>query len=47
MRFFRWAAWWWRTRNCRHSNVRSVHGDERNYGYRWRCLDCDKPLKEF
>jgi hypothetical protein len=42
--FFGWLAWLWRTRTCVHGRVRPIHGDERNYGYRYRCLDCDKPL---
>lgn len=42
----RWLAfvrWYWKTRNCRHPSVRSIHGDERSYGYLWRCLVCDAP----
>lgn len=44
-----WLNWWWRTRHCRHppQRLRRIGGDERmTYGYRWRCLDCGKPLKE-
>lgn len=42
-RWLAFARWYWRTRNCRHPSVRSIHGDERNYGYLWRCLVCDAP----
>jgi hypothetical protein len=42
-RWLAWVRWYWATRNCLHPRVRSIGGDERRYGYRWRCLDCDAP----
>jgi hypothetical protein len=44
VRFLRWVRWLWQTRNCAHPRTRPIHGDERQYGYLRRCLDCDKPL---
>lgn len=44
--FLRWLAWLWRTRNCAHPRTVPTSGEERvAYGYRRRCLDCDKPLR--
>lgn len=40
----RWLHLWsaWDQRRCPHPDhrIRSIHGDERNRGYRWQCRDC-------
>lgn len=46
--FIKWLLWLWQTRNCPHprDRLRRISGDERMYGYGYRCRDCDKPLKQ-
>lgn len=41
-----WVRAMWRRMHCTHPAVKGIHGDERRYGYRWRCRACGFPTNK-